>query len=97
MPIYEYRCQQCDADFELLVRSSRDKVKCPKCAGWRVRRKLSVFAMSPARSAGISPATMSQGLPRHSDGGVKRQNHGQPLGPSSCTSCRATSCVGCRK
>ena len=46
VPIYEYRCQQCNANFEQLVRSSKDKVKCPKCAGQRVRRMPSVFAMS---------------------------------------------------
>ena len=32
MPIYEYRCEACDDDFETLVFGSQD-VTCPKCGG----------------------------------------------------------------
>ncbi len=32
MPIYEYRCEQCDNDFETLVYGSQE-VCCPKCGG----------------------------------------------------------------
>jgi len=30
MPLYQYTCQDCDADFELLVNRG-DDVECPKC------------------------------------------------------------------
>ena len=48
MPIYEYHCEQCDADFEQLVRSPSPKptATCPGCGGSHVRRKLSLFGMS---------------------------------------------------
>ena len=43
MPIYEYRCQDCDRDFELLVRSDT-VLQCPHCASAQLDKKLSVFA-----------------------------------------------------
>ena len=30
MPIYEYRCRDCDATFEVMVRAG-DAVTCPRC------------------------------------------------------------------
>lgn len=30
MPLYQYTCNDCEADFELLVNRG-DKVECPKC------------------------------------------------------------------
>ncbi|MCP4594632.1 MAG: zinc ribbon domain-containing protein [bacterium] len=56
MPIYEYRCDRCEHEFEELARSmnARAKVKCPECGGTQVNRKQSTFA---ARSAtGVSCA-----------------------------------------
>lgn len=53
MPIYEYRCQQCGADFELLrsVTASDEDLACPVCGTPDPSRKLSVFAASGAKSA----------------------------------------------
>jgi len=52
MPIYEYRCSQCDRAFEELVirRSDEGEVKCPKCGSRRVGRLMSRPAA--ARSGG---------------------------------------------
>ncbi len=44
MPIYEYFCEDCQEDVEVLVLSSRDAPECPKCCGGRLRRILSVFS-----------------------------------------------------
>ena len=46
MPIYEYRCEQCGAQFEELT-SSADAahVRCRQCTGRRVTRLLSAFAV----------------------------------------------------
>jgi putative FmdB family regulatory protein len=47
MPIYEFHCQKCGADSELLIRSSRWKgTPCPKCGSTKLAKKLSVFASS---------------------------------------------------
>ncbi|MFB0532132.1 MAG: zinc ribbon domain-containing protein [Desulfatiglandales bacterium] len=43
MPIFEYRCLECDKDFELLVFGNQE-VSCPACEGNNVKRLLSVFS-----------------------------------------------------
>ena len=43
MPIYEYTCQHCHHDFELLVRSDT-RLECPSCLSAELAKKLSVFA-----------------------------------------------------
>jgi putative FmdB family regulatory protein len=45
MPIYEFHCQKCGADSELLIRSRRwEGTPCPKCGSAKLSKKLSVFA-----------------------------------------------------
>ena len=44
MPIYEYRCQSCGNEFELLVRSSTVPA-CTKCESQNLERKLSLPAI----------------------------------------------------
>jgi putative FmdB family regulatory protein len=45
MPIYEFHCQKCGTDSELLVRSRRwEGTPCPKCGSKKLTKKLSVFA-----------------------------------------------------
>lgn len=42
MPIFEYRCKQCEQDFERLVFSGEEKgVSCPKCKSKDVTKKMS--------------------------------------------------------
>jgi len=48
MPIYEYHCDTCDSDFEMLVLSaSDDKVECPKCNGNSVTKLMSASSCRP--------------------------------------------------
>jgi len=52
MPIYEFHCDKCDSDSELLVRSSDWRgTKCPHCGSGRLTKKLSVFASTTASSS----------------------------------------------
>ena len=44
MPLFEYRCQDCDHGFELLVRESTT-LECPACHGAKLEKQLSVFAV----------------------------------------------------
>jgi putative FmdB family regulatory protein len=38
MPVYEYKCEQCNFDFERLQKMSEEPIKkCPKCGG-KVKR-----------------------------------------------------------
>lgn len=43
MPLYEYHCAGCGADFEALVRGAEQPV-CPDCGGARLEKQFSVPA-----------------------------------------------------
>ena len=43
MPLYCYRCEKCEADFELLVFPSETPI-CPSCGSERLQRQLSRIA-----------------------------------------------------
>src|SRR5438105_4460327 len=60
MPIYEFHCEKCERDSEILVRS-RDwtGTKCPHCGSTKVSKKFSVFASS----SGASQAPACSGVP----------------------------------
>lgn len=44
MPIYEFRCQDCEQDFEKIILGSANEVKCPHCQSDRVIKKISAFS-----------------------------------------------------
>ena len=46
MPIFEYRCDDCDAHFERIVLREPDAVECPDCAGSKTQRLISAFAVA---------------------------------------------------
>ncbi len=56
MPIYEYRCGECGAEFEKLV-GSQIAVACPSCASGRVIRRISLVGIK----SGSAPAAMPGG------------------------------------
>ncbi len=45
MPIYEYRCNQCEREFERYVQTAQVAVACPTCQSARVTRRLSVVGV----------------------------------------------------
>ncbi|HVV72249.1 MAG TPA: zinc ribbon domain-containing protein [Verrucomicrobiae bacterium] len=52
MPIYEFHCEKCERDSEILVRSSRwQGTKCPHCGSAKLSKKFSVFASAGAAAA----------------------------------------------
>jgi putative FmdB family regulatory protein len=44
MPIYEYRCGDCDRHFERYLATTAGTASCPSCGGGRVKRTLSLFS-----------------------------------------------------
>ncbi|MFA6292193.1 MAG: zinc ribbon domain-containing protein [Victivallales bacterium] len=62
MPIYEYACSKCGSEFEMLVKSSSEKVNCPNCSDSKVKRKLSVFSASVSLGS-KSPCSMVESCP----------------------------------
>ncbi|MCX7794364.1 MAG: zinc ribbon domain-containing protein [Thermodesulfovibrionales bacterium] len=56
MPIYEYLCNRCKAEFMMLQKmgtSERD-TECPKCGSKDVKKKLSSFSCSFSGGYGLS-------------------------------------------
>ncbi len=47
MPIYEFTCTECGAEFETRVPHVGDSAACPSCQSTKVRRRLSGFASGP--------------------------------------------------
>ncbi len=73
MPLYEYRCAECDHGFELLVRESTT-FECPACRGSKLEKQLSVFAVSAPAGRG----------PRMPMAAGSCGSCGHPGGPGSC-------------
>ena len=58
MPLYEYVCRACHADFELLTTASRrdsPEMACPRCGQAKIARKISLMAR-PVVKGGTGPA-----------------------------------------
>jgi putative FmdB family regulatory protein len=72
MPIYEYECNSCGREFEILVRNASPPPECPGCHGSELRKKLSAFAaITGAASA-------------HAELPASCQSCGNPGGPGAC-------------
>jgi putative FmdB family regulatory protein len=57
MPIYEFHCEKCERDSELLVRSSSWKgSQCPHCGSSKLTKKLSVFASAGGGAPAAKPS-----------------------------------------
>jgi putative FmdB family regulatory protein len=63
MPLYEFHCEKCGKDSEILVRSSNwDSTPCPHCDSTRLTKKFSTFASSLAGQSAADPSC--SGTPR---------------------------------
>jgi len=73
VPIYEYRCKECDHRFEAIVHGA-SKPRCPSCSAGKLEKQLSVFAVSTASGSGkrgeLAPGPCG--------------SCGDPRGPGSC-------------
>lgn len=62
MPIFEYKCKNCQEKFEIFRSSSNtDPVICPKCDSKDTTKLFSTFASSGGDYAGISSSGSSCG------------------------------------
>lgn len=62
MPIYEFHCEKCECDSEILVRSSDWKgTKCPHCGSTKLDKKFSTFASSAGGTNEASACGMGNG------------------------------------
>ena len=62
MPIYEFHCERCDRDSEILVRTTDwQGTECPHCGSTKLQKKLSVFASG---AGGTAAEPVCTGQPR---------------------------------
>jgi len=60
MPIYEYRCEQCTHEFEMLVMRRDEAVQCPQCHGEHLQKLMSAHAVgsgAPDTACGAAPCS----------------------------------------
>lgn len=57
MPLYEYDCQGCGKQVEILVRGS-EKVTCPECGSPKLAKRLSVVSVATGSSGSPAPSSM---------------------------------------
>ncbi len=58
MPIYDYRCNDCNKAFELLVKSTTI-LACPACGSLQLEKQVSLPA-APGKTAGILKRARTQ-------------------------------------
>lgn len=63
MPIYEYVCDECKAEYEKLVLAKGERVSCPKCGSGRKTLRLSTFAAHSGNGAATAAASRERGAP----------------------------------
>lgn len=70
MPIYEYRCQNCGNEFELLrgINQSDQEIECDACGQRQAQKLFSTFAASAGVAAGYSAASSPDACCRASSG-----------------------------
>lgn len=59
MPIYEYRCENCGARFEKLVRSATAAIEivCPECGSADCKKALSMFGSRVSSGSSYQPSS----------------------------------------
>lgn len=60
MPLYEYACQGCRKEVELLVRSEAEPLACPECGGEHLTK---LFSVPVAHSGSAQASAPSEGPP----------------------------------
>ncbi len=68
MPIYEYRCGECENRFEKLIRRAMDETSlvCPKCGSTLLDREFSTFAAHGAATPTAEPGCGNMACPNRS-------------------------------
>ncbi|MBM4350133.1 MAG: zinc ribbon domain-containing protein [Deltaproteobacteria bacterium] len=62
VPIYEYRCNQCEREFSQLFLNSREirKVKCKLCGGNDLKRLISIFSVHQTEESRLASLDTSK-------------------------------------
>lgn len=61
MPLFEYKCSECESQFEILTKSSNDNdISCPECNSTKVKKLFSAFSATTG-SVSYSDSSCSTG------------------------------------
>lgn len=60
MPIYEYQCESCNTQVELLIRGD-ETPECPDCGGSKLSKQFSIPAAHSGKANGGSLPVMPMG------------------------------------
>ncbi|BCS89659.1 FmdB family zinc ribbon protein [Pseudodesulfovibrio sediminis] len=82
MPIFEYKCSDCDNEFEELVFDRDECPPCPKCQSANTGKLMSAVR---SKVGGFAPDT----------GGDSGSNAAAPSAPSGCSGCSGGDCSSC--
>jgi putative FmdB family regulatory protein len=69
MPIYEYRCIDCDRSFEAFVRPGDGGTNCPDCHSSKLTREMSTFAARGRNGDGADAVAAAMANSGASSGG----------------------------
>lgn len=59
MPLYEYRCLECDSRFEVLIKDLSEEVFCENCGSKNIKRLISAFSFASTGGSGIKGTSSS--------------------------------------
>ena len=62
MPMFEYRCEACGAQFEEIVTGDR-KPECPECGAPEVEKLFSAFAVGSGGRSSSKPSSSAPPVP----------------------------------
>ncbi len=75
MPIFEYVCDACGAEFEKIVFRRDDSISCPQCDGQAVTRQVSAFAFKSGGGRFVSSSAKSSCAGCSPSGGCSGCSH----------------------
>ena len=59
MPLFEYKCEKCENNFETLVLSLDEEISCPGCGSKNIEKLFSSFGFKSKNSIPISTSPTS--------------------------------------
>ena len=94
MPIYEYRCESCDAVSEKLVRNGKEPTACPECGAEALKRLISragIIFKGSGFYVTDSKSSSSNGSAGKSDSSTKSESTSTDTSSKSETSSSSSS------
>jgi putative FmdB family regulatory protein len=85
MPIFEYACRDCGAEFEHLLRGAASQVTCPSCGRENLQRLVSLCGVSSeeSRTANLSAAHQRAAKKRYDRQRSEHAQHHEHFGDST--------------